>query len=76
MVQIAVFVLVLIAVFAAKAVSIALTRDDMVAMSESFSWMKATPEDAVVASEAATESASTVRGGAAAPVYARRVKLA
>lgn len=48
MVKIAVFLIVLAAVFAAKAASVVLAADDAILKSTSFSWMSVKPKDAVM----------------------------
>ena len=48
MVEIAVLLIVLAAVFAAKAAAVVLATDDVVSKSVSFSWMSAKGEDAVI----------------------------
>ena len=62
MAQVALFVVVLVAVFAAKAVSIAFTADDIVSNCTSFCWMAPKPEDAVIPAaeqQGAVESAAS-----------------
>ena len=48
MVEIAVLMIVLAAVFAAKAATVVLAADDTISKSASFSWMAPKPEDAVI----------------------------
>ena len=55
MMQLVVFVLALVAVFAINAAIALRTRDDIVANSEAFSWMSATQDDADAAARAAAE---------------------
>ena len=55
MMQLALFVLALVAVFAVNAVIAIRTRDSIVADSVAFSWMSAKPEDAHAAAQAAEE---------------------
>ena len=50
MVEIAVFALILIAVFAAKAASIVLTSDEIIEDSRSFSWVRPDISNEAVAS--------------------------
>lgn len=49
MLTLAVFVLVLVAIFAIKAVSIVRTHDDLAANAAAFSWASARPEDLALA---------------------------
>ena len=53
--QIAVFAIALVVVFAIKAIAILKTHDELVANDASFSWMSARPEDEMAAAEWATE---------------------
>ena len=74
--QIALFMIVLVAVFALKAASIVFAADDAIWKSTSFSWMKPKAEDTVVP---ASELQGAEQGAAAVPVrvYGRRhVKVA
>lgn len=48
MVEIAVLLIVLAVMFAAKAATIVLATDDTISKSASFSWMAPKPEDAVI----------------------------
>ena len=54
MVQLVVFVLALVAVYAIKAVAVARTHDELAQNSASFSWMSARPEDEATAASWAT----------------------
>ena len=77
MVEVALFVLVLAAVFALKAVSIVFTRDELVANSSFFSWMQVRPHDAEPAwlAEAEAETAPQ-RAQAPVGVYTRPARVA
>ena len=63
MLTLAVFILVLIAVFAIKAVSVMRTHDDLAANAAAFSWASARPEDLARAESWSTEEPQTVDAG-------------
>jgi hypothetical protein len=72
MVEIAVFALVLIAVFAAKAASIVFTADEIIEDSRSFSWVRPDLRDEAIASWEAQPEPERVRSIKPVRVYAHR----
>lgn len=77
--QIAVFMIVLVAVFAIKVASIVLATDDALWKSTSFSWMKPTADDAVIPAAEMQGAVEEQHASVAVPVSAfshRHVKAA
>ena len=68
--QIAVFMIVLVAVFAIKVASIVLATDDALWKSTSFSWMNPTAEDAVIPAAEMQGAVEEQRASATVPVSA------
>lgn len=74
MVQLAVFILVLALVYAAKAVAVAKTHADLASKSATFSWASVRPEDeATAASWTVEEETVQHHSVVAAPSMYRRV---
>ena len=76
MVQVVVFAIVLVALFAVKAASIVMTRDDMVSMSSAFSWMAAKREDAVIPAEETEGAREAAVSTVPVSAFGRRAKVA